>query len=109
MEKILTGKASWSDRVEKSEGWPIGVEAVTVGTLAQVNPLHPFISPAWEYWVEIAGHSFPDGEYNPSDEWKAYKGSRGIGILYLRSRYVLTLLGTRSAHLPAAFDRWIVE
>jgi hypothetical protein len=71
MEKVLAGEASWSDRVEKSEGWPIGVEAITAGTLAQVDPSHSSIRPAWEYWVEIAGHSFHAGEYNPSAEWKA--------------------------------------
>jgi len=109
MEKVLAGEASWSDRVEKSEGWPIGVEATTAGTLAQVDPSHSSICPAWKYWVEIAERSFPSGEYNPSAEWKAHTGLRGIGIHYLRSRYVLTLLGARSAHLPAALDRRIVD
>ncbi len=109
MEKVLDGKAAWSDRVEKSEGWPIGVEAITAGTLAQVDSLHSSIRPAWEYWVEIAERSFPTGEYNPSAEWKAHKGLRGMGIHYLRSRYVVTLLGARSAHLPAALDRRIVN
>jgi hypothetical protein len=109
MHKVLEGKAAWSDRVEKSEGWPIGVEAVTTGTLAQVDPTHSSVRPVWEYWVEIAGRSFAAGEYSPSAEWKPHKELRGMGIHYLRSRYVLTLLGAHSAHLPAALDRCIVD
>jgi hypothetical protein len=34
MEKVLDGDAAWSDRVEKSEGWPIGVQTITAATLA---------------------------------------------------------------------------
>jgi hypothetical protein len=109
MAKVLAGEASWSDRVEKSEGWPNGVEAITAGTLAQVDPSTSSIRPAWEYWVEIAECSFSTGEYSLSAEWKAHKGLRGLGIHYLRSRYVLTLLGARSAHLPATLDRRIVD
>ena len=109
MEQVLAGKAAWSDRAEKSEGWSIGVEAITAGTLAQIDPSHPSIRPVWEYWIEIAGRSFPAGEYDPSAEWKAHKDSRGMGIHYLRSRYALTLLGARSAYLPAALDRRLVD
>lgn len=109
MQEVLDGKAAWSDRVEKSEGWLIGVEAITAGTLAEVNPVHPSIRPAWEYWVEIAKDSFPGGAYSPSAEWKAHKDLRGKGTHYLRSRYVLTLLGARSVHLPPALDRCIVD
>jgi hypothetical protein len=106
---VLEGKAAWRDRVEKSEGWPIGVEAITAGTLAQVDPSHPAILPAWEYWAGIAVRCFPNGAYDPSAEWEAHKKRRGIAIHYLQSRYVLSLLGARSAHLPAALDRQIVD
>jgi len=109
MIKILKGKATWSDRVEKSEGWSIGVETITAATLAAVDPAHPAIIPAWKYWVEIAGRSFPYGAYDPSSEWKAHKDIRGIGIHYLGSRYVLTLLGARSPHLPASLDLQVVN
>jgi hypothetical protein len=34
LQKVLEGKAAWSDRLEKSEGWPIMFDAVTSGTLA---------------------------------------------------------------------------
>ena len=109
MQEVLEGNATWSDRVEKSEGRPIGVEAITAGTLAQVDHSHPALLPAWEYWVEIAGRCFPYGQYNPLAEWKAHKDARGIGIIYLSSRYVLSLLGGRSAHLPPALDHQIVN
>lgn len=109
MRSVLEGKAAWSDRVEKSEGWPIGVEAITAATLAQVDPTHPGVLPAWEYWVRIAGRSFPAGSYDPTAEWKTHKALRGLGIRYLRSRYVLTLLGTRSASLPTVLDRRLVD
>lgn len=109
MQSILDGKAAWSDRVEKSEGWPIGVEAITAATLVQVDPEHPATLPAWEYWTGIANHSFPRWSYDPSAEWNAHKDSRGLGIRYMGSRYVLTVLGARSASLPASLDRQIVD
>jgi len=109
LRKVLEGKAAWSDRVEKSEGWPIGMEAITAATLAQVDLSHPAILPAWEYWVGIALRSFSKGAYDQSAEWKAHKNVHGVGIRYLRSRYVLTLLGSRSADLPPALDRQIVD
>jgi hypothetical protein len=109
MEQILTGKAAWSDRVEKSEGWPICMKTITAGTLAQVDPSNPALQEIWDYWVEIAGRCFPKGEYDPDAEWKAHKDLRGIGVCYLGSRYVLTLLGARSANLPIALDRRIMD
>ena len=109
MHSILDGKAAWSDRVEKSEGWPIGVEVITAATLAQVDPEHPATLPAWEYWTEIANRSFPHGSYDPSAEWNAHKALRGHGLRYLGSRYVLTVLGAHSASLPASLDRQIVD
>jgi hypothetical protein len=109
MQKVLEGKTAWSDRAEKSEGWPIVVEAITAATLAEVDPSHPAILPAWEYWVEIAEDSFPGRVYDPTAEWKAHKDLRGIGVVYLGSRYVLSLMGALSAQLPAALDRQIVD
>jgi hypothetical protein len=109
MTDILEKKAAWSDRVEKSEGWPIGVEANTAGTLAQVVPSHPSILPVWEYWVGTALRAFSNETYDPSAEWKAHKEARGTGITYLRSRYVLTLLGSLSASLPVDLDRLLAE
>lgn len=107
MEKVLTGKSVWSDRVEKSEGWPIGMETITAATLAQVDPSHREITKPWNYWVEVAESSFPGGEYDPQAEWQAHKDLRGIGIIYLRSRYTLTLLGAHK--LPPDLDRTIVN
>jgi hypothetical protein len=109
MKKILEGKAAWSDQVEKAESWQLMVEAVTAGTLAQVDPSHSAIRPAWEYWAEIARRSFPAGEFDPSAEWKAHRDLGSRGIIYLSSRYILTLLGARSGLLPAALDRQIVD
>jgi hypothetical protein len=109
MERVLKGKATWSDRVEKSEGWPVYVEAITAATLVEVDPAHPSIRPAWEYWAGIAGRSLPAGEYDPSAEWQAHKEIRSLGVRYLDSRYVLTLLGSHSMDLPSALDRRIVN
>jgi hypothetical protein len=109
MQKVLEGKAAWSDRMEKSEGWPICVETITAAMLAEVDPTHPAFLPAWKYWGRIAERSFPAGIYDPSAEWKAHQDLRGIGIIYLSSRYVLTLLGAHSSYLPAVLDRQIVD
>jgi hypothetical protein len=113
MQAVLAGQANWTDRVEKAEGWPICVEAITAGTLAQVDPTDPSSLPAWEYWTKIASLSFPGGEYDSDAEWSSHKELRGLGTRYLGSRYVLTLLGARSRDLPAALDRqlagWIAR
>lgn len=109
MQSVLEGKAAWSDRTEKTEGWPVAAEAITAATLADIYPAHPAIMPAWEYWAGIASFSFPGGTYDPSVEWKAHKDRRGIGLCYLRSRYVISLLGSPSASLPASLDRQIVD
>jgi hypothetical protein len=109
MEEVLTGEAVWSDWVEKSEGWPIGVEAITAATLAQVDPDHPALGPVHEYWVRVASRSFPNGVYNPEAEWNAHKESRGVGIRYLRSRYALTLLGFYTTAMPTDLDQQIIN
>ena len=109
MQSILAGKAAWSDRVEKSKGWPIAVKAITAATLAQIDPEHPATLPAWEYWTEIANRSFPHGSYDPSAEWNAHKDRRSLGFRYMGSRYVLTVLGAHSTSLPASLDHQIVD
>lgn len=109
MVKVLDGKAAWSDRVEKSEGWPIGVQTITAGILAQIDPTHPAIQPAWEYWLKVASDSFPGGSYDPSAEWQSHRKKRGIGIIYLASRYTLSLLGAHGTALPAELESRIVD
>jgi hypothetical protein len=109
MQSVLEGKAAWSDRVEKSESWPMAVQAITAATLAEVDPAHPGTLSAWEYWVRIASLSFPGGSYDPDAEWNAHKEQGSVGICYLGSRYVLTLLSSRSAQLPASLDHNIVD
>jgi hypothetical protein len=109
MRSVLHGRTTWSDHVEKTEGWTIAVEAITAATLAEVDPECKSILSAWEYWVSIAGLSFHAGTYNVQAEWKAHQERRGRSIHYLPSRYVLTLLGARSASLPASLDRRIVN
>ena len=65
MQRVLEGAATWPDRVEKSEGWPICVETITAATLAEVDPAQPASLSTWKYWVEIAERSFPAGKYDP--------------------------------------------
>jgi hypothetical protein len=108
MTAVLEGKTVWSDRVEKSEGWPIGVEAITAGTLAMVDAENPAFDQVWKYWIEIAGRSFASGEYSTTAEWKAHKELRGVGIHYLRSRYVLQLLGARGNEIPGNLETQLV-
>jgi hypothetical protein len=108
MTAILEGKAAWSDRVEKSEGWPISVEAITAGTLALVDAENPAIDQAWNYWIEIAGRSFRSGIYSTTAEWKAHKELRGVGIHYLLSRYVLQLLGAQGREIPGNLEKQLV-
>ncbi len=109
IQDILDGKAQWSDRQERSEGWPILVEAISAGTLAQVDPSHPALTRVRNYWMEIAQRSFVDGIYDQQREIRAHKETSGLKIVYLRSRYVLTLLGARRDLIPVTLDRQIVD
>ena len=109
MQAVLQGRLAWSDRVERSEGWPICMEAITAGTLAEVDPAHPSIQKVGEYWASIAERALASGRYEPQAEWKAHKEARGSGCIYLRSRYVLTLLAAKSAGLPPTLDRRILD
>jgi hypothetical protein len=84
------------------------VEAITAGTLAQVDQNHPAITLVWDYWAEVAARAFAGGSYDPQAEWRAHRKLRGQGQNYLGSRYVLTLLGTRSQALPAHLVRQIL-
>jgi len=105
---VLVGRSNWSDRVEKSEGWPTRVEAISAGTLAQVDPCHPAVDRASEYWTEIAQRTFKGGRYDQTREIQAHRETRGVRMIYLGSRYVLTLLGSRSSLLSGELDRQIV-
>ena len=109
MVKVLNGEAVWSDRVEKSEGRPIGVEAITAATLAQVDPDHPAVGSVREYSVRVANRCFPNGVYSPEAEWAAHKELRGIGIRFIRSAYVLILLSSRSTPLPVDLEQKIIN
>jgi hypothetical protein len=81
MQSVLAGKASWSDRVEKSEDWPIARQAITTASLEEVNPADPATLSTWEYWVGITSRSFPGGSYNPIAEWNAHKEQSDLGIV----------------------------
>jgi hypothetical protein len=109
IQDILDGKAQWSDRQERSEGWQIAVEAVSAGTLAQVDPSHPALTRVRKYWMEIAQRSFVDGIYDQQSEIRAHKETSGLKMVYLGSRYVLTLLGSKCDLIPPTLDRQIVD
>jgi hypothetical protein len=109
MEKALAGQAVWSDRIEKSDWWPVGVEAISAGTLAQVDPANPVLRKAWEYWAEVAERSLATGQYDQEAEVRAHQELLKLKLVYLRSRYVLTLLGARSSDLPARLERRLVD
>jgi hypothetical protein len=105
MTAVLGGRRAWADRVEHAEGWPTVVEAITAGTLAEVDPTHPAIAAPWAYWAEIAERALASGSYDARAETRAHRALRGRACVYLGSRYVLTLLGAQSGGLPAALDR----
>jgi hypothetical protein len=105
---VLAGRQAWSDRVERSEGWPLGVEAISAGMLAAIDPQHPALDTPRNYWIGIAAASLQTGAYDPRAEWDAHRARRGRGILYLRSRYVLSLLGSRP-DLPPGLSQQILD
>jgi sirohydrochlorin ferrochelatase len=105
MAAVLEGRVGWTDRAERSEGWPIVVETVTAGTLAQVDASHRAIDAPWAYWAEVADRSLVGGTYDPHAEARAHRDLRGRATVYLGSRYALALLAARGADLLASLDR----
>jgi hypothetical protein len=109
MVAVLDGRAAWPDPAERGGAWPIIVEAVTAGTLAQVDPANPALDRPWRYWARIAERALTSGVYDPGAERAAHRELSGVPLDYLGSRYVIALLGARADRLPASTERRLVE
>lgn len=112
MEKCLKGQVGWSDRVEKSEGWPAMTRAITASTLARVDPFNPLLEPERSRWQEIALRTFRGGFYNHDAEQKAHRELNGLttcGYYTLNVSHPLILLSTLPGLLPTHVEKAMLK
>jgi hypothetical protein len=113
MEKFLQGKATWSDWVEKHEGWLPNTRFITAATLAEVDPENPLLEPILKLWMEILQRTFTTGRYDPVAERNAHRDLNGIHTkgkyLHLGMMYPLLILSLASLpeNLEVALLRWL--
>jgi hypothetical protein len=104
----LQGRVALSDPPEQNERWPLLVQLILAGRLAQIDPANPALDEHWQYWVEVARRAFASGAYRLEDEAAAYPALSGIQAAqgFLESQYALWILSARP--LPIELDRALV-
>jgi hypothetical protein len=115
MEKFLEGKANWTDRAEKHEGWIPNTRFITADTLSEVDPFHPLLHPIRAIWKKILVRSFHDGSFDPLAEREAQREINGIvskgKYLHLGMMYPLLILSSDQNTLAEDFElsllRWL--
>jgi hypothetical protein len=108
MERVLQGKASWTDPPERHEGWPMNMRFINAGTLAWVDAGHPLLQPCLSVWMEILERTFASGIYHAKAEQEAQRVLNGIvtpgKYLHLGMLYPLLILTSANASLPRALE-----
>jgi len=118
MAEVLAGQRTWSDPPEKNDRWRTGVQVITAGTLASINPQHPALREVRSLWRELAARTFAGGTYDAAAEAEAHRELTGASVknsyLVLDNRYSLQLLGRAGddampVELERALLRWLCE
>lgn len=110
--RCLQGSETWSDRVEKSEGWAAMTRAVTSSTLARIDPQHPLLENEWQRWAEIAMRTFSRGSYDADAERQAHLELFGLKTpCYYRFNVLhpLMILSSSLNLLPEPVERSLVH
>lgn len=110
--RCLQGSETWSDRVERSEGWATMTRAVTASTLARIDPRHPILESEWQCWAEIAVRTFSSGSYDPDAERQAHLELHGLKTTsYYRFNVLhpLMILSSSQNCLPEPVERSLVN
>lgn len=105
----LQGRVQITDPPEKNERWPLLVQTILTGRLAQLDPGHALIKPVWSDWLQIARQAFSSGNYSTMEEASAIHLATGIYAPqgYLESQHALWLLAAQE--LPASLEYLLVE
>lgn len=109
IENVLNGQAHVTDREEKSESWPLLINFILAGRLAQIEPANPLLDDAWDCLVEITRQAFISGKYQLADEAQAFlqRANTHVPKGFLESKHALLILSART--LPGSIERQLVE
>jgi len=110
-EHILRGEAQISDWYEKNESFPVLIQYIVAGRLAQIDPASNTLTSYWEFLTEVARRAFSSGVYNLHDEAEAFLQLSGVHVRggFLESQHALWILSSRKLpeSLELAFVSWI--
>ncbi|MFZ0531751.1 MAG: hypothetical protein WAM09_01120 [Anaerolineales bacterium] len=109
IQNVLHADAQITDRDEKNEAWPLLVQFIVAGRLAQIDPTNKMLDSFWRYLAEVANQAFASGNYCLEDEAAAYLRLSGIHVPqgFLESQHALWIISSRK--LPYQLDRSLVE
>ena len=109
IQDVLHGDCQITDRKEKSESWPLLVNYILAGRLAQIDPANKMLDPFWVYLAEVTKQAFASGNYRLEDEANAYLRLSGVHVPggFLESQHALWILSSR--RLPYQLDRALVS
>ena len=108
-QKVLDGDARITDRYEKNEAFPLLIQYIVAGRLAQLDPDNTRLIPYWEFLLDIAGHAFASGSYSLEDEADAFLKLTGVHVPdgFLESQHALWILSSR--RLPDQLERALLS
>jgi len=111
IENVLAGRTHITDWEEKNDAWPILIQIILAGKLAEIDASNPAFERWWEYMAEVARQSFSSGSFCEANEIQAYLHLSGIHVKrsFLQSRYAIAVLSARSlSHkLEHALVEWL--
>ncbi len=111
IQDVLQGDLQITDRTEKSEAWPLLVNYILAGRLAQIDPANPLLDPYWTSLVDVAKQAFASGSYSLKDEEDAFLRLSGIHVPggFLESQHALWILSSRKLlyQLEYAIMSWL--
>jgi phage baseplate assembly protein W len=109
--EVLHGDAQITDRYEHNEAWPLLVQFILAGRLAQLDPANKMLDSFWSYWVEVANQAFSSGSYRLEDEASVHLRLSGKHLPqgFLESQHALWILSSRrlASQLEHALIDWI--
>lgn len=109
IQEVLHGDRQITDRTEKSEAWPLLVNFILTGRLAQIDPSNKVLDTSWTYLAEVSRQAFSCGGYWLRDEEEAYLHLSNIHVPggFLESQHALWILSSRK--LPYQLERALVS
>ena len=107
--QVLDGEAKITDWYEKNESFPLLIQYIVAGRLAQIDPNNPGLIPYWQFLVDIANQAFVSGSYRLQDEADAFLKLSGVHVPggFLESQHALWILS--SQRLPERLEHALVS